>query len=363
MFAGVSGADERIRLWVDSSLVVDLWRNLSGTEGSGIFSFSTANVYHDLLLEYKQSNASFGARISWSHFSTKQVLQPRSFGWMTSLRNSPVSFNFKAGPVSREWTELVGNALTLATSCIENIFTVHARDTYGNVAHFGFGGITIQMFPLTATGHVVQQKNILGNGEISAPCRQEDAGVCTVSYKLNTAGRVLLSVRIQVDSAGNDVSCLHVRGSPFELLVLPGPFDRSVAGGNGLSVITAGLPATFTITAKDCSWAPIDVSALVSSVTMRKCLGDMLWIQLPFETQPTTIGTLKMSYKHTKSGSFFLSVQVRGVHVLGSPFTVQSFAEPASPSMTTVLLTTTIATAGQHFFCKILIISLFLPCR
>ena len=35
-YAGVVSAEERVRLWVDNSLLVEQWTSLAGTEGSGV---------------------------------------------------------------------------------------------------------------------------------------------------------------------------------------------------------------------------------------------------------------------------------------------------------------------------------------
>jgi hypothetical protein len=53
-FAGVQTAVERMKLWVDNSLLVGQWTSISATENSGTLMIGTANGYYDVVMEYKQ---------------------------------------------------------------------------------------------------------------------------------------------------------------------------------------------------------------------------------------------------------------------------------------------------------------------
>ena len=50
----VSSAYERVRLWLDNSLVVDQWSSLATTRPTGTLQFDNANGLYDIKLEYKQ---------------------------------------------------------------------------------------------------------------------------------------------------------------------------------------------------------------------------------------------------------------------------------------------------------------------
>lgn len=52
-YAAVHGSDERVKLWVDNSVVIDAWSSLSSTEVSGSIGFDTSNRYYDIKLDYK----------------------------------------------------------------------------------------------------------------------------------------------------------------------------------------------------------------------------------------------------------------------------------------------------------------------
>jgi hypothetical protein len=80
IFAAVSGSQERIRLWIDNALIVDMWTSISTTEGSGIIEFGVKNGLHDLLLEYKQEGSIIAAILSWESTSTpKQIISASDF--------------------------------------------------------------------------------------------------------------------------------------------------------------------------------------------------------------------------------------------------------------------------------------------
>jgi hypothetical protein len=85
-FAAVSDIDERARLWVDNTLIVDMWSSLSGTEGSGTIGLWMAQEYYAIEIEYKQETGSMGFSLLWQSLSrTKQRIDSALFlpesGW------------------------------------------------------------------------------------------------------------------------------------------------------------------------------------------------------------------------------------------------------------------------------------------
>ena len=65
LYAAVSGEQERIRLWVDNILLVDMWSSLAGTEGSGTAVFGIVDGFYDVTMEYRQQRSQISAIISW----------------------------------------------------------------------------------------------------------------------------------------------------------------------------------------------------------------------------------------------------------------------------------------------------------
>jgi hypothetical protein len=80
IFAAVSGGQERIRLWIDNTLIVDMWASISATAGSGTIVFGVKNGLHDILLEYKQEGSVVAASLSWESTSIlKRTISASSF--------------------------------------------------------------------------------------------------------------------------------------------------------------------------------------------------------------------------------------------------------------------------------------------
>jgi hypothetical protein len=73
-YAGVSDIDERARVWVDHTLVVDMWASLAGTEGSGTIGLWMAQEYYDIIIEYKQGTGSMGLGWKWESLTFPKQL-------------------------------------------------------------------------------------------------------------------------------------------------------------------------------------------------------------------------------------------------------------------------------------------------
>jgi len=61
----VHDIDERIKMWIDSALIVDQWTSLHSTEGSATWGFANANSFYDIHLEYQQHTGSMGLQLQW----------------------------------------------------------------------------------------------------------------------------------------------------------------------------------------------------------------------------------------------------------------------------------------------------------
>ena len=49
-FAAVKAVQERLKVWIDNSIIVDQWSSLEGTETSGTLMIGTADAYYDVRL-------------------------------------------------------------------------------------------------------------------------------------------------------------------------------------------------------------------------------------------------------------------------------------------------------------------------
>lgn len=62
----VNGADEKVRLWVDNSLVVDSWTSANPISQTASISFA-AITYYDIMIEYTQDTGGWGFQLEWTH--------------------------------------------------------------------------------------------------------------------------------------------------------------------------------------------------------------------------------------------------------------------------------------------------------
>jgi hypothetical protein len=78
---GTSSAFERVRLWLDNSLVVDQWSSLGTTRPTGTLQFDSANGLYDIKLEYKQDggvDAEPQILLLYSYAAQSEVTVPSS---------------------------------------------------------------------------------------------------------------------------------------------------------------------------------------------------------------------------------------------------------------------------------------------
>jgi hypothetical protein len=346
LFAGVSGEDERIRVWIDSSLVIDMWHGLSGTEASGTVVFDTANNFYEILVEYKQERYSSAARLSWAVKEVKSIISSTNFGSAEASVGSPISLEFIASDPFYNQVTATGNSLTVATCCVPNVFTIHGRDQYGNNAVFSEKSIRVRIYPSKFAGHTLTSQKNSVFGELGQACMSGGIQHCPISFTCKSSGNHLLSIDTISYSAQGGAVWKNVQGTPFELNVLPGSPSDFVTNGNALSVMTAGVAAGFKIWSKDCGGSM--TSLLVDSpFTLATSLNMRDWTIQPFQPAVVAEKTISISYSVTISGMFYLSVQYSEIHINHSPFLVYSFPSHVSSMTSGLELESSTISAGR----------------
>eukprot|EP00698_Gefionella_okellyi_P016092 TRINITY_DN457_c0_g1_i1.p1 TRINITY_DN457_c0_g1~~TRINITY_DN457_c0_g1_i1.p1 ORF type:complete len:4209 (-),score=1181.95 TRINITY_DN457_c0_g1_i1:57-12683(-) len=178
-------------------------------------------------------------------------------------------------------------------------FTVTAFDEFGNRRRRGGDPIHVQV-----------------NGPRDAPAKIDDQadGTYIVSYPATKVGMYTVDVRV-----GDEL----LAGAPFTSTISPGPTDasRSIATGEGLKGITAGLIANFVLEARD-------------AFDNARCVGgDCVEVKL---TGPDGLcgsvndrgdGFYTVSYDPVVAGEYELSVTLQGAPVMNSPF--RALVEPS----------------------------------
>jgi hypothetical protein len=143
---GSSIVDERVKLWIDNSLLIDQWSSLATTTPSSILpsNLMVADQLYDISVEYKNvvGGAADGSSLSlkWLHSGSgvptsipSQCLYPSHPMGGQSLRvrlNPNIAF-------ARE-CEVFGQGLTVATAGLQATFGIQAKDAYNNIR--GTGG-------------------------------------------------------------------------------------------------------------------------------------------------------------------------------------------------------------------------------
>ena len=161
--AGVYGG-ERLRLWIDNSLIIDQWTSLANFTGESLQGSAvqmpplsgtaalTANTYHDIRIAWKEDLQDMGAahentsvRLFWKvpsclgsaanarNCSNQSSAVPSAMLYSAvHLQNSPIQLNTSASRLCASLSSLHGTALTLATAGVAASFLMHTRDSFGN---------------------------------------------------------------------------------------------------------------------------------------------------------------------------------------------------------------------------------------
>jgi hypothetical protein len=138
--AEVKGSTERLRLWVDNVLIIDQWTSLYETVQSGTVLFSIGKHYYDLLLEYKNTNASGPSAVSLSWTSNGIITVPLAKipGSSYFIREDIAGSPFKArcsqctNCICLASSSVTGSALSIMTAGLVNYFRVYPKDSSGN---------------------------------------------------------------------------------------------------------------------------------------------------------------------------------------------------------------------------------------
>ena len=225
------GATERVKLWLDHSIIIDQWTSLSAADASpqGTHVFNTAFDYYPIKLEY-QSHSMKNITVELLAAPEPGAVGPiASSSLLTArpLNASPWTIRTRPFSTDLATSDIRGVALTLSTAGLAASFLILARDSFGNARSSGLDEFSVQ-----AT-----------DGRVSIYGEVTDLGTgrYTVSYHAESAGNYELQVHM-----GSQVS-------RHTLFVHPGAASaRQVSvQGPAISIATAGFGATFTIQAKD----------------------------------------------------------------------------------------------------------------
>jgi hypothetical protein len=315
-YAGVVSEDQRVKLWIDNSILIDQWASLAATEASGTIMASSADAYYDIRLEYKrgQSSSTSGAKLRWASNSVPKQAVPSSRLYRAlDVVGSPSAVSVLPGPLHAASSKVNGMCLTLATSGAACTLTISLRDKYGVPT------------PTFAELRAYLSDNQQG-ATTTLPKPQCDSETCTFSFSPATSGTQVLSV-VHIPPSGSPADALHLAGSPFLVQVLKGRLapTRCIAFGTGLTLATAGVPVSFTLRGRDSFGEAVHIHPRSLQVRLHSIdsqnAGNVGTVRLPHDaTDNGVVASLLL----TRSGTFFLNIKYAGAHVQGSPFQMVS---------------------------------------
>jgi len=305
---GRADKSDRVRLWVDSKLIIDQWTSLADSIPTATVSFPLANEYYELQMFYRAYAISSWGALQINSGSGMDTIGSDQLFMSTHVVGSPFTISTKPAATDFATSIIYGEGLTIATAGVPSSFTVQVKDAFNNLRKQGGDEIQSQLASV-GTGAVVNPK-IVDNGD----------GTYAGSFMPSTQGMYDLSVFL---------------GSTIKtgtLLVEPGHVCSVTSYTNGLSltVATAGYTATFTIQSKDAfknlrtlgnDNFVVRLSGPGSGAASEEHNVRSNYIGM---SPNSNLGRFTVSFRATKSGDFKISVQA----ATGNGLAVKYFRDP-----------------------------------
>eukprot|EP00961_Rhodomonas_salina_P010027 134989-Rhodomonas_salina.1 len=136
-----SNMKERVKLWVDNSLIIQAWTSLAvsaTTEPPSGKIFLEADNYYEILLAGKAATANttntapFQLKWSSNHHATSVISSSRLF-MSYHVANSPFALNVLPSTTCAANSRVYRPALTLTTAGVMASFTLQSKDAFDNI--------------------------------------------------------------------------------------------------------------------------------------------------------------------------------------------------------------------------------------
>ncbi len=130
----VKDPSDRIRVWLDNSLIINQWNSLAAIAAETDASMTLAGAHYDLTIMYKhvQVGIGFGCRLEWKASSDASFALIPSTHLYQRSSSEVHTFSIRPAAASHAASTATGVGLTLATAGLRSRFTISARDEYGN---------------------------------------------------------------------------------------------------------------------------------------------------------------------------------------------------------------------------------------
>jgi hypothetical protein len=129
--------DERVKVWVDNALIIDMWDSLSAIVPSQAASFRCSDSeFTPLKIEYKDISGAQGLKLSWE--SIEMAIIPRECIPSSALamgvqrKELPIAFENQPDSFCSVTSIPFGSSLSVSSAGTTSTFRVLARDQFGN---------------------------------------------------------------------------------------------------------------------------------------------------------------------------------------------------------------------------------------
>lgn len=182
----VLGSDERVKLWIDNSLLIDQWTSLNALTSTGTYNLATA-TYHPVSLQYRDLVGTHKAQLQWAGAGDGPgVIASTALYAAYHAVGSPSSVNVRPQVPCAALSTLRGSGLSLTTAGAQSYFTLTAKDEFGNIR---------QTFLDEAKGHMyasaITPSSALKN--VHPTVSDNGDGIAKYAYNITTAGAVTLN--------------------------------------------------------------------------------------------------------------------------------------------------------------------------
>lgn len=262
------------------------------------------------------------------------------------VNNSPYLVSVVPNVPMGTTSTAAGTGLASASTNVQASFQVTTRDLHKNDVKQG--GASFQVTVEHPT-----------KGNVAGSCSDLLTGLYACVYTAKYVG----ASKLHVILTHSGVS-LPISGSPFALNVVAGPAlgSFSLAQGAGLVSTIAGVRVSFTVFVRDAFNNEKRNAGQETITVVFKGPAPATTTVVPVASTGLSVtfsgdDKFLVSYALQTKGKYTIQVQVNGVNVVASPFTIYTYPAAASPVTTSLDLVSPVATANTpvHFLAGALI--------
>lgn len=351
LYTVVESARERMKLWVDNSLLINEWNSLNSLAPSGTFTPAVVDALYSIMLEYHDGLSSVSTELASPGLSLEWE-SPVGSGMFTPRTEIPQSSLFSAMALAGQSLHVnaarpdpktsILQSTTHATAGSAHSFHIFVRDQFGNSAPtIAYTDNSVLLCDSERLEALLDQDSL----QIEATLQRElMCSSCALPERYAGSATPLIS---GLGSLWALLGGFHIQGSPMHLDVNPGSVvaSRSYAQGNGLSNSKVGVQTEFKFFAQDehgnlANPNPPDQFA-VKIFRKDSDLGNPRYAGIEYEKanarvdmypldmgpldrvpQQQDASTWKLSFLLTHSGAYWMGVKWAGEHISGSPFSL-----------------------------------------